>query len=97
MRLGIRDGGIGKVGERGRFGRGRTVLHVLLAKSKRRRFGFDFGFGFDLHCDCGVSSWAYAFWPCRRSQGGVVYMGRRKLEMGIEDQKISFDLFDEEK
>ena len=24
-------------------------------------------------------------------------MGRRKLEMGIEDQKISFDLFDEEK
>lgn len=66
MRLGIRDGGIGKVGERGRFGRGRTVLHVLLAKSKRRRFGFDFGFGFDLHCDCGVSSWACAFWPCQR-------------------------------
>ena len=27
----------------------------------------------------------------------VVDMGRRKLEMGIEDQKISFDLFDEEK
>ena len=24
----------------------------------------------------------------------VVDMGRRKLEMGIEDQKISFDLFD---
>ena len=24
-------------------------------------------------------------------------MGRRKLEMGIDDQKISFDLFDEEK
>ena len=24
-------------------------------------------------------------------------MGRRKLEMGIEDQMISFDLFDEEK
>ena len=27
----------------------------------------------------------------------VVDMGKRKLEMGIEDQKISFDLFDEEK
>ena len=27
----------------------------------------------------------------------VVYMGKRKLEMGINDQKISFDLFDEEK
>ena len=27
----------------------------------------------------------------------VVDMGRRKLEMGIDDQKISFDLFDEEK
>ena len=27
----------------------------------------------------------------------MVDMGRRKLEMGIEDQKISFDLFDEEK
>ena len=27
----------------------------------------------------------------------VVDIGRRKLEMGIENQKISFDLFDEEK
>jgi len=27
----------------------------------------------------------------------VVDMGKRKLEMGIEDQKIGFDLFDEEK
>ena len=27
----------------------------------------------------------------------VVDMGRRKLEMGIEDQKISFNLFDEQK
>jgi len=27
----------------------------------------------------------------------VMDMGRRKLEMGIEDQMISFDLFDEEK
>lgn len=66
MRLGIRDGGIGKGGEQGRFGRGRTLLSVLLAKSKRPRFGFG------LHCDSGVSSWACAFWPCRRSQGGVV-------------------------
>ena len=27
----------------------------------------------------------------------VVDMGKKKLEMGIADQKISFDLFDEEK
>ena len=27
----------------------------------------------------------------------LVDMGKWKLEMGIEDQKISFDLFDEEK
>ena len=27
----------------------------------------------------------------------VVDMGKKKLEMGIEDQKISFELFDEER
>ena len=27
----------------------------------------------------------------------VVHMGKKKLEIGIEDQKISFELFDEEK
>ena len=27
----------------------------------------------------------------------IVDIGKWKLEMGIEDQKISFDLFDEEK
>ena len=35
--------------------------------------------------------------PFMSTASCVVDMGKKKLEMGIEDQKISFDLFDEEK
>ena len=35
--------------------------------------------------------------PFMLTVGCVVDMGKGKLEMGIEDQKIKFDLFDAEK
>ena len=35
--------------------------------------------------------------PFMSTASCVVDMGKKKLEMGIEDQKTSFDLFDEEK
>jgi len=61
MRLGIRDGGIGKGGERRRCGIERSVLSVLLWRLKRRGFGFGFGSGGGvLHS---VVSSPSAFWP----------------------------------
>jgi len=59
MILGIRDGGIGKGGERRRCGIGRSAMRVLLGRLKRRGFGFGNGGGV-LHS--GLSS-PSAFWP----------------------------------
>ena len=36
-------------------------------------------------------------WPLMLTASCVVDMGKKKLELGIDNQKISFDLFDEEK
>ena len=35
--------------------------------------------------------------PSMATASYVVDMGKRKLEMGIKDQKINFELFDEER
>ncbi|XP_006574214.1 uncharacterized protein LOC114381298 [Glycine soja] len=70
------------------------VIEDVLVRVKHFTFPADFLF-MDIEDDADIP--LILGRPFMLTASCMVDMGKRKLEMGIEDQKISFDLFDEEK